>query len=842
MNKWYLVLVGILSGLVAQAQYTIKGRVTDAVTGDPIPFAAVGLKGGTAGANTDFDGYYTFTARQLADSMFVSYIGYKRKARAVAPDQTTQTIDFQLEGSSAQLREVRVYAKGENPAYRIIRRVIDEKYRHDWRRLKAYEYESYVKNEFDVNKISDKFKQGAIGRKITGPLEKYSQIAGDDGKPVIPVFLSESLSDYYYRQSPDLTKERIRKTKITGVGISDGSTFSQFIGSAFQQYNFYENWLSILRKDFLSPIADGWKGSYEYFLSDTVKIDDAYCYEIDVTPKRKNDLAFIGKIWIDTTQFALRQVDVAISGDANINYVEGIKIQQQLTSVSDSVSGKTIAWMPLQTRVLIDVREMTKNSVGFLAKFYVSNRNFKVNQPREPKFYDPPIELADQYREQTEGYWQKARPDSLTRDEKLAYSLIDSVKNIPVVRTYTEILTVLANGYKRIYRGVELGPFLSMLAVNSIEGVRLRAGIRTNAEFSKVWVLSGYLAYGTKDGVLKYGADAKYIISRKPWMEVGAKTSYDLEQIGLSSEAVGNNSLFAAYSRFGTYRRGYFQREYMAYLRGEVVKGITPMIGIRRRTFNPLYNFAYVDSGEPGGQSRTFQNTELLAEVRFAKNELFIYNDNDRISMGTAQSPIYTLRYSLGLQNTLGGDFRYHRFTLSMADNFRLGILGRSYYTLSAGYTPSTLPYPLLFPHLGNQSWFYVGNAFNMMNYYEFLSDRYAALRYEHNFEGLLFNRIPVIKRLKWRTLLNVNVLYGGARQSNKDIIPDYDLDGKAIPGFGSLDPKTPYVEVGYGIDNILKFFRVEAIHRLTYLSQPTTADGVKINKFGVKVSAYFTL
>ncbi|MFT4032182.1 MAG: DUF5686 family protein [Siphonobacter sp.] len=829
----------VLVSLVSRAQFTIKGKVTDATTGEPLPFVAVGLKGGIAGANTNFDGFYTIVTKQLSDSIFVSSIGYNKKVKAIQANVASQTIDFQLSAGSSQLQEVRVYAKGENPAYRIIRKTVEAKHRHDLRNLEAYEYESYVKNEFDVNQITERFKRSSIGKKITGSLDKLEKIAGDDGKPIIPIFLSESSSDYYYRKSPALSKERIRKTKITGVGVTDGTMFSQFIGSAFQQYNFYENWLSILRKDFISPIADGWKTSYEYFLADTIQIDDSPCYEIEVTPKRKQDLAFVGKIWIDTTQFALRQVDLAISGDANINYVESLKIHQQLAFVSDSIQQ---GWLPQQTRVLIDVSELNKNSVGFLAKFFVSNRNFVLNHPREPAFYNPTLELTEGFREQNDGYWQQKRPDSLTHDEKLAYSLIDSVKNIPIVRSYTEVISILANGYKRVYTGIELGPFLSSGAINNIEGLRLRAGFRTNAEFSKKWVMSGYLAYGTKDGIWKYGANAKYIISRKPWAEIGASTSYDLEQIGLTTEAVGNNSLFAAYARFGKYRRGFYQREHMAYLRGEIVKGVTPMIGIRRRTFDPLYKFAYLTNSETGSQSSTYQNTELITEIRMARNELFVYNDNDRISMGTAQSPIFTLRYSLGLQNTLGGDFNYHRFTLNMADNFRVGVLGRSYYNISAGYTPSTLPYPLLFPHLGNQSWFYVGNAFNTMNFYEFMSDRYASIRYEHNFDGFFFNRIPMIKKLKWRTLLNVNALYGSTSQKNQDIIPDYDLQGNAISGFGSLDPKVPYVEVGYGIDNIFKFFRVEAMHRLTYISNPTTIDGVKINKFAIKVSAYFTL
>lgn len=829
MKSLKLILLGTLlwvSDLAAQQVFVISGRVTDANTGDPVPFANLIFKGTNRGTTTNFDGYYSLKASSTSDSLVISYIGYLRKAKWIDPTKTTQTIDFQLEASAYALKEVRISA-GENPAFAILRSVIANKDRNDKRSLDAYEYESYNKIEFDVDNISEKFRQRKAVKQITGVIDKLDKVYGEDGKPIVPLFLSETISKYHYQRNPLKTKEIIVKTHVNGPGVEDASTVSQFTGSSFQQYNFYQNWLNIFQKDFASPIGDGWKTYYEYFLADSTWIDDYWCYEIEVNPKRKEELAFVGKIWIDSKSYALVQTDLTMTNASNINYIEKFKIQQELVPTSAG------PWLPAKTRILIDVAEITKNAAGMLVKFYTSNRNYAINQARNAKFFDTSIELDEQYKNFDKDYWRTARHDSLSEQEKTVLMLIDSVKAIPIVRTYAEIFKIVAGGYLRIYEGVDYGPFLASAAANSIEGVRIRIGLRTNADFSRKWVFSGYGAIGTKDGRFKYSLDGRYILSRKPWMNLGASVSYDLERIGLTSEAVGNNSLFAAYSRFGTYRKGFFQGDQLVYFQGEIKQGFNQMIGLRHRSFDPMFAFSYTGSRDDG----FYNQTELVLESKFAKDETFIQNDNERISLGADRFPVVTLRYSLGLKNVFGGDFSYHKFSLKVDDSFRLGIMGRSNYTVQVGYTPSTLPYPSLYPHLGNESWFYVGNAYNLMNFYEFISDQFVSLRYEHNFEGLLFNRLPAIKKLKWRTLATANVLYGGVNQRNLSFNPAFQVNDNAPLGtIGVLEARRPYVEVGYGIDNIFRFFRVQAVHRLTYTERPG------VSKFAIKASAYFTL
>jgi hypothetical protein len=219
-----------------------------------------------------------------------------------------------------------------------------------------------------------------------------------------------------------------------------------------------------------------------------------------------------------------------------------------------------------------------------------------------------------------------------------------------------------------------------------------------------------------------------------------------------------------------------------------------------------------------------------------------LQNDNVRVSAGATRKPIYTLRYTLGVRDVLGSNFSYQRIAVTMKHSFRMGVLGRTYYTLGAGIIPATVPYPLLYTPLGNESLFYVGNAFNLMNYFEFICDQWAMLQFEHNFGGLLFNRLPVLRQLKWRELITAKVLAGKVSGSNLAMIPTADAQGRPIEGFSSLN-RTPYVEVGYGIDNIFKVMRLDAIHRLTYRDNISRnaipRSGIPVTPFAIKLSGW---
>jgi hypothetical protein len=828
-NCFHLLLVFFLLPVAAIAQTVVKGKVTDAGSGDPIPFANIIFKGTTTGTTTDFDGNFTVKTTSEVDSLVASYMGYSTRTKKVTRG-VAQTINFQLEEEATALQEI-VFLAGENPAFEVLRNAVKNKATNDKRKLSAYEYDTYTKIEVDVDNMSEKFRQRKIIKKITQVIDSVERIAGEDGKPILPIFISESVSKFYYRTDPQLRFEKILKSKINGIGIQDGTLVTQFVGSSFQEYNFYQNWLNIVTKEFVSPIADGWRLYYNYDLTDSVFIGDDYCYRIDFFPKSPQDLAFTGTVWITKNEWALKQIDASVSKQANLNFIEKITIQQELAPTSEG------AWVPVKNRVLIDISELSKFSAGMLAKFYTSNKNIIVNQPRAPSFYEREIEMQEDARQfEKEEYWDTLRHEPLSETEKNVYRMIDTLQNIPVVKTYTDIIKIAVNGYYTAGK-INLGPYISFLAVNNIEGLRLQPGFKTNYEFSKKWIFGGSVGYGFQDERFKYSAFVQNILSRERWTTMTFSVASDLGRVGIDDESLADNYLFLAAQRFGVFRRGYYFDESRFNFQRELVRGLTQRVAFRYSTFRPAFKFGYLLPDNENDTLATYENAELILETRFARDELFIINDNERLSLGTSKWPEVTLRYTHGFKGLAGSDFDYDKLRLSVHKRIRYGPIGVGYVTLTGEYVFSKLPYPLLSLHLGNQTPFFAHVTYNLMDYGEFVSDRYASMHYSHHFEGFLLNRIPLMRKLKWRVVGTSNIILGGMSSMNKSLIAERpDGDELAV---GYLSRGLPYIEMGYGVENIFKFFRVDFIHRLTYLDKSKNPD---VRKFGVLFSFQFNL
>jgi hypothetical protein len=831
-NTYLFTLVFIFSFLLNPifAQVTIKGKVTDASNGEAIPLANVALKSDKkTTVATDFEGYYTLTLPQFTekDTLVAEYTSYALKFKTLKNAQKENNIliiNFQLEEENTKLEEVVVKA-GEDPSYPIMRKVLENKNKNDKRSLENYEYDSYVKVEIDIDNISEKFSKRKVVKQIKGAVDSLGGLGNEDGKPLIPLFISETISKFYYQKNPQRSKESVIKTKVEGVGFGDDSPITQILGNTFQEYNFYQSWMRVLGKDFVSPLADSWKTHYNYYLADTnVVLGKHTCYQIEVVPRRKADLAFDGIIWIDKTTYALKQIDVTVTKDANINFVEKIKIQQELIPTEKG------AWLPNKTRVLVDLAEITSNSAGFLAKFYISSKNIQLGKKYPAKFFKQAIEVDPEAKFSTEEYWQKSRHDSLTPNEIRTLKMIDTIRNVPLVRTYTDIIKVLSSGY--ITMGpIDFGNYAFTYAFNDIEGNRFRLGARTNDKFSRFVELKGFGAYGIADQKFKYAGQVRMLPSRKNWTEIILSRQHDIMQAANNSDALASSGIFLASLNFGSVsgRSPFYLTENRLSIQRDIFKGYTQSVTLRQRDYEQIgEHFAYLNKD---GEQNGFSNTELILESRFAKRETFYYAGNYRRSLGTAKLPILTFRYTKGFANVLNGDFSYDKFNLNLEQNLSLGILGRTYYSINASYTPSTIPYPLLEVHVGNRGVFYNFYGYGLMNFLEFVSDKHIALNMEHNFEGLFFNRIPLLKKWKIRNFITANVLTGELSNANQSILVQRE---------GIVQPRSlgaePYVEVGYGISNIFKFFRVTFLHRATYLDNPN------IRRFGVFFSARFEL
>jgi len=803
----------------------VSGKIIDATSGSPIPFANVIFTGTEIGTTTDFDGNFNISTKNRVDSLTVSYIGYVSRTKSLIEGEE-QAINFQLEEDIINLSGVTVYA-GENPAFQILRNVVDHKSDNDKRSLEAYEYETYTKIEIDIDNISENLREKKIMKRVQSVLDSIDQVAGEDGKPVLPIFISEAISKFYYKKSPRLRHENVLKTKVTGIGIEDGTLVSQIIGSTFQEYNFYQNWLNIVGKEFVSPISDGWRLYYDYDLIDSLYIGDHFCYRLDFWPRRPQDLAFRGTLWITKSEFALRRIDGTITKEANLNFVEKIKIQQDLMPTSEG------PWLPVKSRVVVDISELTKKSAGFIAKFYVSAEDISVNQPKDNRFYENPVVLESDVRSYNDAYWDKHRHDTLSSTEISVYKMIDTLRKIPPVKRVTDILTVLGSGYYDAGK-FDLGPYTVLFGNNDIEGIRLGFGMRTDIDLSDKLVLEGYGAYGFNDDSLKYKAGAKYIISRKPWTTISYFHQKEVDQIWLLNDDIPTNSFFYSFSRFGTLTQPFLVSKNVFEFEGQVSNGLIQRVKFRTQDYNPLFDFNFFKSTDADAQTGSkFSISEVTIQTRYARDELWVINDNERISLGTVRFPAVTFTYTRGFDNLFNSDFSYHKLGLRMFKFQKMGLLGRAAIDLEGGYIFGELPYPLLHNPIGNESPFYINFTFNQMNYFEFSSDRFVSLRYRHFFEGLLLNKVPLFRKLKWRLTGTANLILGGIRDENVEIVA---RDENGLLPFTEFEGGKPYVEVGYGIENIFKIFRVDAFHRLTYLDSPDARD------FGVKFSVQLIL
>ncbi|SFN89589.1 CarboxypepD_reg-like domain-containing protein [Algoriphagus ornithinivorans] len=825
MKRLFSLIFLSFSLSFSYAQVSIKGKVTDAETGDPIPFASVLVLGTGKGMNTDFEGNYELSFSGEADSVRVSYLGYITQTKKIG-SSANQTINFQLRPSDFEL-EAFVFEAGENPAFEIIRRAVDKRKEFDKRSLEAYETKNYTKIEIDIDQVSDRFTQRKTVQKVTAVLDSIRQLTNDEGEKILPVFFSETISKFYYRNNPELKKEIVEKSKVTGVGITDGSTTSQITGSVFQEYNFYKNWLNILDKEFISPIADSWKVFYDYDLLDSVLVGKDSCYRLQVYPRREQDLAFSGTIWINKETYALKQVDLTVPKSANLNFIERIKIQQELEPTS---KGPLI---PSKSRIQIKIGQVSPNTAGLLAKFYTATDSVILQDPLPTSFFNNAVELRPDFGNAGEDFWKRNRVDPLSSEEIAILQMVDTLKKIPIIRFYSEGLKFFATGFLPVGK-VDLGPWTEFGNYNNVEGFRAGFGMRTNYSFSNKWLIQAYLAYGFKDERFKYSAFVTRILDRQHWTTLQFKSTKEIDQVGLEMESLAGNSIFLAASRFGTLRRPFISTTQQLNFQREFFKGFLLKGGLQIAAFDPLFNFYFLEQENRELRSR-FETTEARVGLRYGRDEIIIINDNERVSFGPSKWPIFEVNYAKGLQ-WLGGDIDYHKLSFYLYQRLNMGLFGVSRYEVDAGKVFGEVPYPILKNHLGNETLFYTTAAFNTMNFNEFASDQYVSLRYRHSFEGFLLNRIPLMKKLKWRAVANGNLLFGSVRNENVLNVPSLDPAGNPLESFGRLDPTKPYLELGYGIENIFKFFRVDFFHRMTYLDAP------EARPFVVKVSAQIIL
>lgn len=820
--------------LEAQKETIISGRVTESGSNSGIPFVNVRFKGTFIGGVTDFEGNYTIKSTTPTDSIYVSLIGYKSKSKAVKKGKT-QVINFQLSSEAMNLNTIEV-RPGINPALRIIKNAINNKSKYNRENLDAVQYISYTKQETDINNVTPKMRKWRIFHDLVDLWDHMDSLAGEDSRANLPVAMSEIISEIYSYKEGEKKHEDVNATKIKFVGMKDGSALSQLQGTDFVNYNFYNNNVSIINKDFLSPIADNAGLFYNYYLIDSSFIDSTKCYEIKCRPKNKRDLAYTGTLWITDTTFAIKQLDLEITKDVNFNLVDHVRIQQL------NIPTEAGVWVPSQTRVLIKFATQLKHFIAVTQRTYNSNKYYVVNKPKEKDFYKTRITYKEDAITKDSAWWIKERHEPLTNLEKENYNVIDTVRAIPFIRGATNVLYFLFSGYKDI-GPVDIGHYINVYGYNNYEGSRIQIGARTNAKFSKNWIIRGYGAYGFQDKGFKYNIQLERILTRYPWSCIGIQYRDDIDQVGTTFSTSSNinlgqspNNLYNTFSHIGNISKLVRKEEARIWYEKDFNRGIYSTITFHNMRTTPLFPIEFGDQFTIF-QQRKYTISEILFESKFSAREKYVQNGNQRISFGNNKSPVITLSYTLGIKDFLGSDFHYNKLSVSFANRFRMATLGYSQVYLKAGKVFSAVPYTLLEIPRGNETSIFANNTYNCMNYFEFVSDEYFEAFWQHHFNGLLFNRVPLLKKLDFREVVGLNMAYGAL--SNKNRI--YNLSNS----FTVMDD-VPYFEADLGIENILDVIRIDFVYRLTYNDDYYKSfyekgnPGNSITNWGLKIGLQF--
>jgi hypothetical protein len=833
----FLFTGSILNSYSQKLEKTIiKGTVSDAKTGSPLPFVSVILKNTTVGAVTDINGRYLIETTVKASTISYSFIGYETDSRPILYGQY-QTINIKLKESDYALNEVIVkpkkqsYSNKNNPAVELIQKVIDNKSENRKEGFDYLKYEKYEKVQFALSKISEKDKESFVFKKYQFVLDNVDTTK-QKGMKLLPFFMKETLSTCYYRKTPADNKEVVRGEKtIKFDEYIDNKGVSAYLNYLYQHIDIYDNDILFLTNKFLSPISKSAPLFYKYYIIDTVDLIDVKCIRLFFDARNKADFLFQGFLYItqDST-FAVRKVDMNLNNGVNIDWIKNVKI------VQDFVQSQKKTWLLAIDDISINF-EITDKIKGLYGERTVSYTDYIINEAINDTIFngqdivqkiDPDENKAD--------YWDINRTIPLTQTEKGIYKNVDSVRQLPSFRRRMDIIMLLTTEfYTR--KKVEFGPVGSFSSFSTIEGYRLRFGGRTTPGFSKKITLDGYVAYGFHDNMPKYSAGVTYSLTPRTIYQFPVKylkLSYknDTRIPGQELQFTQGDNIFLSFKRGVDDKLIYFKTLKAEYY-SEFDNHFSYSLGYNFSSQSPGGNlyFNQVNYSDTVNNISGINNSEAFLTLRYAPNEEFYQGKLYRGSM-PSKYPVIQLRLALG-NKSIYNDYNYSRIQLSISKRFYPSIVGYSNVTAEAGKIFGKVPYPLLFMHRANQTYAYQPDSYNLMNFLEFVSDEYASLNIDYCFNGFFFNKIPLLKKLKFREIVTLKVLYGGVSNLNDPSIQNdlfrFPANRNGIPLTYSLEKK-PYIEAGIGFSNILKIFRIDLIRRFTYTGNPNVSNtGIRV-------------
>ncbi|MBC5840962.1 carboxypeptidase-like regulatory domain-containing protein [Flavobacterium sp. F-380] len=825
MNKTFLYFLIFMSFSLTSlfAQTKVSGIIVDKMN-QPVPYANVVFKGSNQGVMSNEDGRFYLESKNNYEALIVTSVGFSDKEITLTK---LVSYDFKVILNEAEsLNEVVIFtgktSKKDNPALDILRKIWERKRKNGLYQFDQYQMEKYEKVEFDMNTIDSAFMKSKL---FKGMEFVFQHIDTSDvtGKTYLPIFINESLADVYGNNKINKVKEKLKANKNSG--FSNNQQILSFVKDLYSDYDIYNNHLTFFDKSFTSPLSKTGIDVYNYVLRDSAYIDNKWCFNILFYPRRKNELTFKGDFWVSDTTFAIKKINMAVTKSANINWVKDIYIEQEFEVQNDSVFLLTRDYM--MSDFALNKKEESRGVYGKRTTLY-QNHKFNIEQPLA--LYKEEVNYIDnEVYSKSEEYWEENRFENLNKDERGVYQMLDTLQTVKKFKQLYSAVSILGSGYVQ-FGNFDYGPIFSSFGYNVVEGIRLRVGGRTYFGPNDAWRLQGYTAYGFDDDKFKYGLSGKWMVDKKKRIILSAGNRRDIEQIGASltttNDVLGRS--FASSSLFSSGSNGKLTNINLSNVAIEIepVKNLTFQTGFSYRTLqsaSSIFSLDYFTDSARTVTKSDVKQSEINFQIEYSPNRKTIGYGVERSIVDSPYSRFF-LNYSQGFKGLLDSDFQYEKIQVYYKQPIIIGPLGRSNVIVELGKTFGTIPLGLMNVIPGNQTYFSIENTFSNLNFYEFVTDQYATLQWEHNFGGRLFGRIPFMRKLNWREIIGARTVYGRISDANRAI---------NASGLTYVAPEKAYWEYSAGIGNIFKVFRLDFAWRGNYLNNPEAQNFTIKGSFG---------
>ena len=821
------------------AQQKISGRVID-VDGFAVPYASVQYRGHRIAVSSDGEGRFSIEKHE-GWMLTVSALSYK--TQTVKVDANTNFLEIKLKDDSRRLNEVVVkskrgkYKRKDNPAVELMRRVIAAKKKTDLANHPYYQYDKYQKITLALNDLSKEQLEGKFFSKRQYLLDQVEK-SPYNGKLTLPVSVDETVSQHIYRKDPKSEKDIIKGQQTNGIGqvIQTGEILSTTMKDVFTDVDIYDDYVRLLQYPFPSPIGRTAISFYHYYIEDTVYVERDLCYHLQFIPANSQDFGFRGELYVTAdSMLHVKKCNLYMPHNSDVNWVKDMKIEQEFTRLDngewvlskDDMVAEIHTNKVLQDLLVVRNTRLTDYSFDELPKVLFKGKA-KVRHDIDAMNRD-------------EAYWNKYRQVDLTKSESSMDSFIHRMENSKGFKWIILGVKALMENYVEIGSGpggkkskFDLGPINTYLSKNYVDGIRLRLAGRTMAALNPHFFWNGYAAYGTKSNDWYTGHVFTYSLNKKknspfefPMRNITFEVSRDIMSPSDDNLEHNKDNIFMTFRAATQDEMFLYHRQRLAFTY-ETDWGLRFNTGIRWQSNRTAGNLHYFTLD--GNEVKKIRMTDINVGINYNPGVTYVNTKQQRLPINL-DSPEIGISHTMGFKGFMGGQYHSNITKVSIYKRQWLGSFGYLDFHAVGQAQWNKVPFPMLILPPVNLSYFESEASVSLMRDWEFLNDRqvFASLSWDMN--GKLLNRIPLIKKLKWREYFAVKGVWGNLTDKNNPYLEKNQGDTELFkfPSKSHVMNNTPYWECVAGVHNIFKFFAVEYVRRLTYLNNEN------ISKWGIR-------